>query len=174
MPTPTSIAGEGPRGPRRSSGNRSLERDPTQVPIKAIMQTEIAVSDLSLPADQLLESLIEEGIGGAPVVDAEGHLLGIVSKTDLLCAWRDLGTQRDRQPLTAGDVMMPVVFALTEDSTVAEAAALMAYEGVHRLPIVDRETRVVGVVTTLDLSRWIAQSAGLHAPDIREIEVREV
>ena len=118
--------------------------------------------------------LIEEGIGGAPVGDAEGHLLGIVSKTDLLCAWRDLGTQRDRQPLTAGDVMMPVVFALTEDSTVAEAAALMAYEGVHRLPIVDRETRVVGVVTTLDLRRWIAQSAGLHAPDIREIEVREV
>lgn len=173
MPTPTTIAGEGPRGPRRSSGNRA-ERDPTKVPIKAVMQTQVAVSDVSLPADELLESLVEEGIGGAPVVDAEGHLLGIVSKTDLLCAWRDLGTHRDHQPLTAADVMMPVVFALTEDSTVAEAAALMAYEGVHRLPIVDSETRVIGMVTTLDLSRWIAQSAGLHAPDIREIEVREV
>ncbi|MEC7524222.1 MAG: CBS domain-containing protein [Myxococcota bacterium] len=169
MPTPTTIAGEGPRDPRR---NRT--QDPTQIPIREIMQTQIAVSDVALPAEQLLESLVEEGIGGAPVVDAEGHLLGIVSKTDLLCAWRELGESRDRRPLTAADVMMPVVFALTEDSTIAEAAALMAYEGVHRLPIVDGQTRVVGIVTTLDLSRWIAQSAGLHAPDIREIEIREV
>lgn len=140
-------------------------RDPMATPITAIMRRTVAVAEGSLPADELAESLVEEGIGGAPVVDEEGRLRGIVSKTDLLRFWRELATpQHEGRVLTAEDVMMPAVYTLHPDSTIAEAAALMAYEGVHRLPIIDDEGRVIGLVSTLDITRWVAQSAGFHAP----------
>ena len=142
-----------------------IGRDAMATPVTAIMRRTVAVTDGALPAEQLAESLVEEGIGGAPVVDDEGRLRGIVSKTDLLRFWRELATpQRDGRVLTAEDVMMPAVYTLHPDSTIAEAAALMAYEGVHRLPIIDDEGRVVGLVSTLDITRWVAQSAGFHAP----------
>lgn len=140
-------------------------RDPMMTPVTAIMRRTVAVTEGSLPADELAESLVEEGIGGAPVVDEEGRLRGIVSKTDLLRFWRELATpQRDGRVLTAEDVMVPAVYTLHPDSSIAEAAALMAYEGVHRLPIIDDDGRVVGLVSTLDITRWVAQSAGFHAP----------
>ncbi len=121
--------------------------------------------------------LLEERMSGAPVVDDDGHPVGIVSKTDLLRhlhergdsvePGQDPGVERgfhttDVDSTTVGDVMMPVVFAIAEDTTIAAASALMAGEGVHRLPVLDKEGAVVGILSTLDITRWVAERAGYH------------
>lgn len=58
------------------------------------------------------------------------------------------------------DIAAPYVLSLHEEAPISVAAALMAYEGVHRLPIVDTGGQVVGVVSTLDIVRWLAESTG--------------
>jgi len=61
---------------------------------------------------------------------------------------------------TAADVMSPSPLTLSERASISEAAALMAFEGVHRVPVLSVAGRVIGVVTPLDVLRWMAQQDG--------------
>jgi CBS domain-containing protein len=119
--------------------------------------------------EQLTALLIERGISGAPVIDDAGKPVGIVSKTDLLRErfiegdtsvelpnWLEDSFHLDRSGGIVADVMMPVAFTLRETDSIARAAALMSEEHIHRVPVVNLDGRVVGIVTTFDLARWIA------------------
>jgi CBS domain-containing protein len=121
--------------------------------------------------------LLDERMSGAPVVDDDGRPVGIVSKTDLLRHLHERGDAVEAgddaaiergfhathvDGTTVADVMMPVVFAIAEDTTIAAAAALMAGEGIHRVPVLDRNGAVVGILSTLDVVRWVAERAGYH------------
>jgi CBS domain-containing protein len=77
--------------------------------------------------------------------------MGIVSKSDLL--------QR-HQGGRARDVMMPLVFSLAETATVGQAAALMAAEGIHRVVVTARDGSLLGIVSSLDVMRWLAEREG--------------
>jgi CBS domain-containing protein len=114
------------------------------------------------------------------VVDAEGRPQGVVSTTDLLRERRDRDdtevVDRSHGPMvrgmhelslagaTAGDVMTPVPLAVHESDTVAHAAALMAFEGIHRVVVVGDDGRVVGVLASTDVLRWIGHRAGFLIP----------
>ncbi len=119
--------------------------------------------------------LLDERMSGAPVVDGDGRPVGIVSKTDLLRHLHERGDAVESggpEAIEAGfhatridetmvrDVMMPVVFAISSDTTIAAGAALMAGEGIHRLPVLDANGAVVGILSTLDVVRWVAERAG--------------
>jgi CBS domain-containing protein len=108
--------------------------------------------------NDVTDLLLERGFSAVPVVDPEGRAIGIVSKTDLLRHARERGA-RDA---IVERVMMPIVFAVEETASMGDAAALMAGEGVHRLPVIDVEGKVVGVLSALDLVRWLGQLAGYH------------
>jgi H+/Cl- antiporter ClcA/CBS domain-containing protein len=83
---------------------------------------------------------------GFPIVDADGNLLGVLTRRDLLDPEMDgslnVGRLVSRRPA--------VVF---EDNTLREAADHMVHEGVGRLPVVSREEprRVVGIISRSDL-----------------------
>lgn len=137
--------------------------------------------DVSIEA--LTALLLERGISGVPVVDANGFPIGVVSKTDLVREQHEMGesvgaalpyeegwamdyTLRDgflSEPIarrTVADIMTPLAFTLYEHSPLSQAAALMAFEGVHRVPVVSGDGRVVGVLSSLDVMRWLAQHDG--------------
>ncbi len=108
----------------------------------------------TLPVAALTALLLEHNLSGVPVVDAAGKPVGVVSKTDLVrhC--------QAPEGATVADIMMPMVFAIAHDVTIAQAAALMAGEGVHRLPVVDDRGAVCGILSALDIVRWVAAEAG--------------
>jgi CBS domain-containing protein len=54
-------------------------------------------------------------------------------------------------------------FALTEDSSVSAAAATMAREGIQRVQVVSPLGKMVGVVSALDIMRWLAEQDGYNA-----------
>ena len=56
--------------------------------------------------------------------------------------------------------MTPVAFTLEETAPLAYAAALMATEGVHRLPVVALDGKVVGILSSMDVLRWMAEASG--------------
>lgn len=131
--------------------------------------------------ETLAALLLDRRMSGVPVVNDEGQPIGVVSKTDVLRHLHERGdtpASVDTLPAadvaelgpgfhavrvdatTVKDIMMPVVFAIEQDTPIVRAAALMAGEGVHRLAVVDDQLAVIGIVSTLDVVRWVAETAG--------------
>ena len=84
-----------------------------------------------------------------PVLDAGGHLVGLVSRSDVLAWRRGEGNADATLADTLSDQAQPFVFT---DAPCAAAADLMIQSGIGRLPVLSRDTRtVVGIITRHDL-----------------------
>ncbi|HZS42132.1 MAG TPA: CBS domain-containing protein [Polyangia bacterium] len=125
-----------------------------RTPVSSVMSGDVICVTADYSIEAITALLVERNFSGAPVVDAEGRAIGVVSKTDLLRDQLAPGVE------TVGDVMMPLAFTLPESAPLSQAAALMVKEGVHRLPIVSAEGRVVGLLTAFDVMRWLARESG--------------
>ena len=125
------------------------------VPISQIMTRDVIAVRPELGMEALEELFLERGISGAPVIDDAGKPIGVVSRTDLLlCKKTPSGDTKVR------DLMMPTAFCLVENESIAKAAGLMAFEGVHRVPVVGARGMVTGMLSPLDIMRWLARSHG--------------
>lgn len=110
--------------------------------------------DASVAAD-LLE---QAGVSAAPVLDDNQVFVGMVSTTSLaqlrLEAAQLHGFGR-QVPREVEDAMSTHAATLTEDSTVAQAAELMTSHGVDQIPVLADDGHLVGVISALDLVRWL-------------------
>lgn len=100
--------------------------------------------------------------GVIPVVDAKNQLLGIVTDRDAFVA---VGT-RNRRPgdVTVEEIMSRQVVTCNADDDVKQALALMQTRRLRRLPVVNRENVLCGVLSINDLFRTAAPSGELsHA-----------
>jgi CBS domain-containing protein len=137
------------------------ERGPADhAPIASIMTTQVICVGPRLPIVALEALFLDHGISGTPVVDRSGVAVGMVSKTDLVRFHQQSRTSGDSVEAVVADIMMPLAFCLPPNETIARAAALMAFEGMHRVPIVNAHRQVVGLVSTLDVMRWMARKHG--------------
>ena len=152
---------------------RMLPSAADRVAIAEAMAHYVTCARADVAIDTLTALLLDADIGAVPVVDAEGFPIGIVSKTDLLRDhWENGDTEEvtdevvdgvhltARAPKTVRDLMMPIAFTLREDDPLSRAAAVMATERVHHLPIVSADGRVVGMLSALDFVRWVAAQSG--------------
>ena len=137
---------------------------------------------LTVQADWELEHLasffVEKNISGAPVTDASGEVIGVVSMTDIVrhnsvpvqegppedtheYYLASSGRQYTDEEMygfqiqtasgvTTRDLMTPMVFRVAEDASVQEMAGMMVSGGIHRI-LVSGDRPVVGIVTALDL-----------------------
>jgi CBS domain-containing protein len=161
--------------------------DPT-TPLAAIMTRDVVCVRGDVDLDQAREILVDRGFGGLPVVDEDGKPIGILSRADVLRAARDRGDTEEVVQVTAkpkdhddlglgkgfhayepakqtvGDAMSPLVLALHEGSNIGQASSLMAYEGIHRIPVIADDGRVVGILSSLDVLRWFGRQSGYLIP----------
>jgi CBS domain-containing protein len=138
------------------------------------MTRQITCARRDLTADQLVDLVVHNRIGCVPVIEDPGRPVGMITKLDLvehiLAADRGEPDQSDaRRPpqLTAGELMMPLAITLGERASVAHAAALMAAEEIHHVPIVDSAGRMIGIVSAMDIVRWLARNDGFRCPTTR-------
>jgi CBS domain-containing protein len=132
-----------------------------RTPVASVMQRSVVSVPPDLDLSALAKVLLEHGISGVPVVGEDGKPLGVVSKTDLVRAGN---LAHSPTPLLVRDVMMPLSFSLTESASLARAAALMTFEGVHRIVIVSMSGAIVGMLSALDILRWLARNNGYIVP----------
>jgi CBS domain-containing protein len=90
----------------------------------------------------------DEDIGAVPVVDGD-KLIGMVTDRDIVV--RGLADSRDPAAATARAVMTSTLLYCFDDQSVEEALDNMGEQQVRRLPVVDRDKRLVGVVSIGDL-----------------------
>jgi CBS domain-containing protein len=112
--------------------------------------------DMSVPAAAAL--LGSHGFTAAPVVDADGQLIGIVSETDLVRSpvvpdWWVI--QRQSDP-TVEQIMTSKLTTMRSEDDLADVATAMLDARIRSIPIVD-DGELVGIVTRRDMLRVVAR-----------------
>jgi CBS domain-containing protein len=146
-----------------------------------IMTTDVLTVSPETSISELSKLLENRKIGGVPVVDKTGRLVGVITQSDLVERARDLELPPAINILdfhiylqipshlfhkvekmlgtTVGDCMTENPVTVAPDTPVSKVAALMAKQKVHTLPVVEG-TKLVGIIGKMDLVRAIAQEPG--------------
>lgn len=139
--------------------------------VSELMTKDVVTVERQSTLKEVAELLAGRRISGVPVVDRPRRVVGVVSEADI--AEKEAAVDRPRgvvdwllargtsprlEARTAGEAMSSPPITLRPDRDVAEAARLMIEQGVNRLPIVDAEGTLVGIVTRADLVRAFIRS----------------
>ncbi len=126
--------------------------------VERLMESNVRTVSAELPVASLEEFLLGEEIGGAPVVEDDGRLRGIVSKTDIvrhLAEGLDLTTAEALNDVSVGDIMTEDVVTVSIDEPVSKVARTMVEQHVHRVIVIDDERTIRGILTTFDLLKLL-------------------
>ncbi|MCH8875047.1 CBS domain-containing protein [candidate division KSB1 bacterium] len=153
---------------------------------KDIMNSNIISVHDDITVHELAHLFTEEMISGAPVLNEDGKLIGVVSLSDIvrnderraaiiknkhesdyyLHGWEDDLNRGELEDLhleeddgfKVQDIMTPLIFKVPETEPISEMAETMIGGRIHRL-FVTRADKVVGIVTTLDMLKAIREYA---------------
>ncbi|WP_406315426.1 CBS domain-containing protein [Streptosporangium sp. NBC_01639] len=164
-----------------------------RVKVKDVMTTEVASVNGSTPFKDIAEVLIAHGVSAVPVVDGEGHVLGVVSEADLLHKeeFRERYYREGYQPPlrarlrhrlssksgngrdkahgdTAAELMTAPAVTIQPHASIVTAMRIMEEHGVKRLVVVDGEEILQGIVSRTDLLKVFVRSDGDIADEVRE------
>lgn len=146
---------------------------PREIAVREVMTRQVLSARPETGLAELVDGLLARGLRSLPVVDDAGHVLGIITNTDLvqrgglgaridlLLAMEEgeraqhLATLADSS-LTAADVMTRNPVTVRETAGVREAARLMLDHHLKRLPVVDESGRLAGIVSRVNLLRTVS------------------
>lgn len=136
---------------------------------------------LTITQDRSLEEvahkMLDSKVGGLPVVDDEGKIVGMVTESDFSAKEHAIPFSRNYAPQLFGEwmskegvdkayqaarsiqvkeIMTTPAITISEDDTVAEAVRRMLEQKVHRLPVV-RDGVPIGIVSRHDLLKMVVQ-----------------
>jgi CBS domain-containing protein len=128
------------------------------------MSTHVIAARKNATFKQLATMLHEQRVSGFPVLDDDDRLVGVVSEADLLAKEVLDGIRTDQgeglpdprqrskvRALTAGDLMTTPPVTIGPDEPASHAAQLMYNRRVKRLPVIDEDGRLIGIVTRSDV-----------------------
>lgn len=153
---------------------------PTNTTVAQIMTRHPKAVQAQTPIDTVIQMLAKYRISGLPVINDRQEVIGVVSEADLL--WRESGVvpppylvifdsviyltnpiahDRDLHKVlaqTVGEVMSHHPVTITENQTLAEAARILHDRHVHRLPVLNPQGQLVGILTQGDIIRAMAKA----------------
>lgn len=161
------------------------ERRSIRVKLSEVMTGDPIAVGPETPLKDVAAILLEHRISGVPVIGERLEVLGVVSEADIvakeagpdprerrLIAWLLGGRHVDRERLaarTAAEAMGAPAITVGAEETVSEAARLMTSLGIKRLPVVDDEGTLIGIVTRADLVRAFTRSDEEIEREIQEM-----
>ena len=149
---------------------------------KEIMSSPAVSVNVEQTLQDVIEILAKNRFSGVPVVDKENKVIGVISDTDIiryshqisvvplsnLSGWisphvdiSDLATMRKGFELLhktkVNEVMTKKVFTIHEGDTATDVAQLMNKRRINRVPVVDDDGKLVGIVTRGDMVQCMAK-----------------
>jgi CBS domain-containing protein len=154
---------------------------PATTLVRDVMTTAPATATPDQTVASAADVLAEKGVGSLPVVDAAGHLVGLLRDEDLIASearvhvptfinFLGLGVafpgemkhlERELKKIagaTVGDVMDREPPTLHADDTLEDVATQLHERGVNSVPVIDADGVVVGIVARADVVRFIART----------------
>ncbi|WP_394437000.1 CBS domain-containing protein [Streptomyces sp. SGAir0957] len=132
--------------------------------VSDVMTHTVVAVGREAPFKEVVALMKQWRISALPVVEGESRVVGVVSEADLLPKeeFRDADPDRREQArrradlakagaVTAGELMTSPAVCVRPDATLAEAARTMAHRQIKRLPVVNAENMLEGVVSRSDL-----------------------
>jgi predicted transcriptional regulator len=116
-----------------------------------VMEPHVFWVPTDMPLLRAAKELASRQISGAPACAPDGRILGVITMADLTEHYG--GTHESR---LVRDVMTPEVLSVSEAAPLQDAIRVMAFEGVHRLIVLDGHERLAGIVTSMDILRELA------------------
>jgi CBS-domain-containing membrane protein len=119
-----------------------------------VMHRNVMTVSADTTMTEAAQSFLRREVSGAPVVDQREQCVGILSAVDFVrravqgCPSRAANRSGEDHVRT---YMSPSVRSIGADATLIDAARSMCGKHIHRLPVLDREGTVVGVISSLDL-----------------------
>jgi CBS domain-containing protein len=99
-------------------------------------------------AQEAARLLDQQRISGAPVVDGDGRLIGMVTEADII-------SKVNREGLRVADIMSHELIIVSEETPLEEIAALLSERKIKRVPVVENG-RLVGIVSRADIVHAVA------------------
>ncbi len=153
-----------------------------------LMTADVVTVQPATPLKEAARRMVRARISGLPVTDDDGKLVGIISEGDFL--HREVARERPRrhglldallggdhslaEAELVGEAMTEHVVTIAPDATLAEAARIMAAHDVKRLPVIDSDGRVLGVLSRADIVAAFTRPDEVIEDEIREDVIRRV
>ena len=136
---------------------------------KDIMNKKVIVISKDASVAELAQLLLRNKIAGVPVTDKDNNIVGMVSETDIITKEADLNvsvsfnysilkslesyTKSTKEYLDTKveDIMSHEVAAIKEDTPISKIASLMINDNVNRVPVVDDNNKLIGIVAREDI-----------------------
>ena len=148
----------------------AVQRLTQAVKARDVMTREVASVGRDTPLTEVAEIMARRGISGVPVIDQDRKVVGVISEKDFLVAmagpeartFMDVVTSclRERACLavpvkvrSAGDLMTAPAVTVDPDTPVMQVAEILTQKKINRVPVVDEEGRMVGIVSRADVVR---------------------
>lgn len=156
--------------------------------VSDVMTTDVVSVREDTPFKEIARLMHERGISGVPVVDENGRLRGIVSEADLLAMEEEKVEPRRRRSflewfidpkrlaeiearadaVVAADIMTRSVVTVNPDTPIRQAITRLLDAKVKRLPVVDEDARLVGIVSRTDLLSPLLRPDGEIEREVKE------
>ncbi|ACM56491.1 CBS domain-containing protein [Halorubrum lacusprofundi] len=123
------------------------------IPIERLMSTELVTIDPGAAAADAANRMLETGVSSILVVDDDGHLAGLITATDFVSLVRR-NDPEDETPVEA--FMTTDIVTVSPDDSVEELAE-PTDRGYTHLPVVTADSKLVGIVSTTDLTTYVSE-----------------
>lgn len=148
--------------------------------VRDSMQTHVVTVNSQDTVHHALERMLENKVSALPVVDHLGHCVGILSSRDFVDMTRELdqdfhdaahdsevwwtdfirNLSENFGDQSVMDLMTEEVVSVGADELLVAAARIMLVQHVHRLPVIDGQQRLLGIISTTDVLRALVEAAG--------------
>jgi CBS-domain-containing membrane protein len=141
-----------------------------RIPVREVMTKQVVTIAPRADVHEAAQVLSERAISGMPVVDDQNRVVGVISEADLLMlagmdpghTFRDILHRILGEPAPAGKkgdkveqvMSMPAITARPEDE-VTDVARILDVRRIKRLPVVDQEGKLVGIISRADIVRAV-------------------
>ncbi len=152
---------------------------------KDVMTRDVIIVNEGMSVDELGRLFIEKKISGAPVTDAAGTLIGIVTENDLIRkntrlhiptvlrifdAMISLGRPDSVEDeikrisaSTVGEICTKGVLSVSPDASIQDVSSIMFEKGVHLVPVIETG-KIVGIIGKIDIIRGMTSETAQQKP----------
>ena len=117
---------------------------------KDVMTPEPQCCSAETLLNEVANLMVEADCGEIPVVDASNRLIGVVTDRDIVC--RVVAKGKNPTAVTAEEIMTQPVVAVPADTTLDEVVAVMEENQIRRVPVVDSQGCVCGIIAQADVA----------------------
>lgn len=139
----------------------SLKKNKGQLLVKDVMNRGVVSVYLDSSVQEAKDIMRSRGFSGIPVVDSNSYLLGIISVADII-----LALENNALEVLVKEYMTSRVISINENASVGQALRLFHNHKFGRFPVVNNDSKVVGIITQGDVIGRLAGFLGIDEEPI--------